>query len=198
MVICAKRGLHCIPARSFPGTFCSKPQTQWPLRRCSRPRFVGHLRRGRRRSRAESSAASPALPRPRRVVFCCRRLRVASLRSRTRSSQASSSTQARPSPRPPSGCRCTTTRRRRNSPAWLSRSATAILPHASAAHRSCTLRYTTLQLRALATPRGLTSPAPSATPLPLQVGYRNFFASVLAKNQVGFARAIKESGAAAQ
>ena len=105
-------------------------ETQWPLRRCSRPRFVGHLRRGRRRSRAESSAASPALPRPRRVVFCCRRLRVASLRSRTRSSQASSSTQARPSPRPPSGCRCTTTRRRRNSPAWLSRS--AILPHASA------------------------------------------------------------------
>ena len=50
----------------------------------------------------------------------------------------------------------------------------------------------------VATHRGHTSPGPSATPLPLQVGYRNFFASVLAKNQVGFARAIKESGTAAR
>ena len=46
------------------------------------------------------------------------------------------------------------------------------------------------------TPRGHTSLAASATPLPAQVGYRNFFSSVLARNQVGFARAIKESGVA--
>jgi len=36
--------------------------------------------------------------------------------------------------------------------------------------------------------------AQKLTSLALEVGYRNFFASVLAKNQVGFARAIKESG----
>ena len=38
--------------------------------------------------------------------------------------------------------------------------------------------------------------AQKLTSLALEVGYRNFFASVLAKNQVGFARAIKESGVA--
>jgi len=38
--------------------------------------------------------------------------------------------------------------------------------------------------------------AQKLTSLALEVGYRNFFASVLARNQVGFARAIKESGVA--
>ena len=38
------------------------------------------------------------------------------------------------------------------------------------------------------------STAQRLTSLALEVGYRNFFASVLAGNQRGFARAIKESG----
>merc|ERR1712151_1445138 len=36
--------------------------------------------------------------------------------------------------------------------------------------------------------------AQKLTAIALKAGYRNFFASVLARNQKGFARAIKESG----